>query len=574
MPNSRPTATELQALVECARGRRAPDLVVHNALVLRGYELDFRPASIAVIGGRIAKVESGAIATGPETELIDAEGGAVVPGYIETHGHPHNIYNPLTLSEPLALGGVTTAVGDDFFLSQVLALDQMPAYYDSIARESAVRYRWSLRVEEDDRIEKVALLLGRDDVVQLGEIAPWPDLIAGDVAFLGMVADALSLHKQADGHLPGASYATITAAAAAGISADHEAITTDEVLHRLAAGVRPLLRHSSLRRDLPELIKGLLCQPEGSIAWEHVLLTTDGSSAPFLAEGVLDRALSILLEAGVPEGRAYSLATRNAALYQGTEADLGVIAPRRRADLCILADTRSPTPRHVLRDGRPIVSDGHFIADSTLDLSSFAFQPLPAHLGRLTAERIIAGYDRLPDPAPVIHLESTVITRLRMLPKPRLDELSGTGLGLILHHDRHRDALTVGLIDRFAGDLAAMATTYGYSMGVLMAGIDVDALVRVGARIAQLGGGIIWDCPEERIEIALDLGGIMSSLRFEELAGRLARLERAAARSGYPFHDLLYTMLFLTAGPLPDVRLLPDGIMSVKDQMMLAVADA
>lgn len=574
MTITRPTAEDLGALVDTARGRRPPDLIIRNATVLRGYELRFRTAEIAITRGRIALVSDAPVEPGPDTEVLEAEGGSVVPGYIETHGHPHNIYNPLTLAAPLALGGVTTAVGDDFFLSQLLPLDEMPAYYDAVARESAVRYRWSLRIEDPDRFEKVAMLLGRPDVAQLGEIAPWPELVAGDRRFLGMIAAALAAQKRGDGHVPGASYGTLSAVAAGGISADHEAITPDEVVDRLAAGVRPILRHSSLRPDLPELVRGLLDRPDGEVPWDQILLTTDGSSAPFLLAGTLDRAIGILLDAGVPEARAYTLATRNAAQYEGEEFEIGVVAPPRRADLCIIANPRTPTPRHVLLDGRSTVRDGHFVAESTFDLSSFPFRPLPRHLGRLTAERIEAGYYRLPDPVPVVHLESTAITRLHHLPKPRLSELRGTGLSLILHQDRHRDALTVGLIDRFAGDLPAMASTYGYSMGMLLAGTDVGALVRVGARVADLGGAIVWDSPQERLEVPLSLGGVMSDQPFADVAARLQRLERAAAASGYPFHDVLYTMLFLAAGPLPDVRLLSAGIVSVRDRTVVVGADA
>lgn len=569
----RPTAEQLGALVDCARGRRPPDLVIRNARVLRGYELQFTPAEIAVVEGRIANVADRPIEVADTTEVVDADGGVVVPGYIETHGHPHNIYNPLTLAAPLALGGVTTAVGDDFFLSQVLPLSDTPAYFDAIAQESAVRYRWSLRIEDRDRAKRVAALVGRDDVAQLGEIPPWPELISGDRAFLELIADALGRQKRADGHIPGASYSTVSAVGAGGLSADHESITPGEVLDRLAAGIRPILRYSSLRPDLPDLVRGLIARPEGEVAWEQVLLTTDGSSAPFLLGGTLDKAISILLDAGVPEGRAYTIATRNAAQYEGEEPEIGVIASRRRADLCILADGRTPTPRHVLRDGRFTVRDGSFVAESAFDLSVFPFLPLPAHLGRLTAERIEAGYERLPDPVPVVHLESTAITRLHTRPKPSLAELAGTGLSLIVHHDRNRDALTVGLIDRFAADLPAMASTYGYSMGMMLAGTDVDALVGAGARAAELGGGIVWQSRGEHIEVPLSLGGIMSHLRFRDVAERLARLERAAAASGYPFHDVLYTLLFLAAGALPDVRLLPEGIVSVKDRTLVVAAD-
>ena len=72
------------------RSESCPDTVLHNANVVT---LDGRSSSAAVVavhGGRVAwtgPVESLRKATGPGVELIDCQGGTLVPGFIDAHCH-------------------------------------------------------------------------------------------------------------------------------------------------------------------------------------------------------------------------------------------------------------------------------------------------------------------------------------------------------------------------------------------------------------------------------------------------------------------------------------------------------
>ncbi len=46
---------------------------------------------------------------------INCEGKYIVPGYIEPHTHPFQIYNPQTLAEYVSQFGTTTFVNDNLF---------------------------------------------------------------------------------------------------------------------------------------------------------------------------------------------------------------------------------------------------------------------------------------------------------------------------------------------------------------------------------------------------------------------------------------------------------------------------
>ena len=64
------------------------DLIVSGGLVFGGGEAP-RPADIAVAGGRIVAVETDLRRMrGARTEVIDADGGLVTPGFIDAHVHP------------------------------------------------------------------------------------------------------------------------------------------------------------------------------------------------------------------------------------------------------------------------------------------------------------------------------------------------------------------------------------------------------------------------------------------------------------------------------------------------------
>ena len=101
--------------------------------------------------------------------------------------------------------------------------------------------------------------------------------------------------KISDGHTAGCSYDKLNAVVASGIDACHEAITAEEVLDRLRLGMWTTLRNSSLRPDLPEIIKVIT---EEKVDTRRLLLTTDGPHPAFIEEegcvdGLLRKAVSL-----------------------------------------------------------------------------------------------------------------------------------------------------------------------------------------------------------------------------------------------------------------------------------------
>src|SRR3990172_553798 len=94
----RKTVAETTRLIEVAQGLAPADLYVANAQALNVYSGEVIPANVAVAGRRVAYVGSSDKMIGPDTEILDAAGHYLIPGFLEPHTHLDVGYNPTTLA--------------------------------------------------------------------------------------------------------------------------------------------------------------------------------------------------------------------------------------------------------------------------------------------------------------------------------------------------------------------------------------------------------------------------------------------------------------------------------------------
>ncbi|EPE62099.1 putative adenine deaminase YerA domain protein [Exiguobacterium sp. S17] len=104
----------IRSQLEVVDQLRPPSLVLTNATYLNVYVKQWKQANIWIENDRIVYV-------GPDVpksavETVDMTGKYVVPGYIEPHAHPFQLYNPATLSKYAGERGTTTLVNDNMLL--------------------------------------------------------------------------------------------------------------------------------------------------------------------------------------------------------------------------------------------------------------------------------------------------------------------------------------------------------------------------------------------------------------------------------------------------------------------------
>jgi len=575
---ARPSAEERRRLMRVALGQEPADHFVRGGTVVNVYSGELIPANVAVLGDRIAYVGPSKEAIGPETEVLDAEDLFVAPGWIEPHSHTYLYYNPESLAEAILPGGTTTVISDDLIFSQLGGSGTSRAVMGESAR-LPVRYLWYARPEpaspiaegekdffDHKRLEEV---LDHPLAMGVGEAPAWARFLGNeDSPFGAAIVEANRRGLIADGHTTGARDDKLAALVAAGLRSCHEAVTADEALERLRLGLWTPLRHSSLRPDLPELLRVIT---EEEIDTGRILFTTDGPAPDAIAEhGYLDGLLRMAVEAGVPPVQAIRMATVNAATYLHLDDHLGGIAPGRLADLALLPDLSSFRPRLVIAGGKVAAREGELVEPMPgIDWESLGLQ-LKFRQGPWIEDPAL--YDTRPGEDPsVIDFVSDVITSLEESP-PEGD--LPEGYLRVAHLIRDGRWVTRALVSNFASDLDGFATTATSSTHVLVFGRDPEAMALAASRVRDLGGGMAlasgdhveWEAP-------LPLAGQMAPGPFEDALSVARELKEHLRRAGYPFSDPLYSLLFLTADFLPGPRLTWSGVLDARKGQIIHEAE-
>jgi adenine deaminase len=531
----------------------------------------------ALVGGTVAdvytgtwtaanvEIESGRITyVGPRqppdgADVLDVSGKVVAPGYIEPHTHPWCLYSPSSLLEVAVPDGTTTLVYDNLFFFLAHGVDGLRSIVDAMNGAPA-HVKWVARIspqsayeDEAERfaIEQIAPLFAWPEVVASGEITNWMSVARRDPRVAAGIAAAKAARKRVEGHNAGASYNRLNELSAAGISADHEAITGDEALARLRLGMWTMLRQSSLRPDLEAMLRGLAPVVDSA---RRLMFTTDGAVPSFYAErGVIGGALRIASAVGVDPMRALQMATIDPATFLGLDEELGGVAPGRRATLLVLPEIGEWRPEVVFVDGEIVARDGEIVA-------------LTPQIDWPAAPRIVApgadAFAPLTGTQPVARYESAVINR-------RVDREVGPGDLQAALVARDGSWITQGVIESFLGDVAGFATTATTSLELLVLGNDPAAMARAAAKVAELGGGFAFD---NGWSAPLEIDGLIAAGGFDRALEIERRLTFEMGRAGYPFHDPLYSLLFASGDFLPELRLTPRGLLEVKSRTVLQPA--
>lgn len=568
-------------LIEVAQGRRSADVYIKGGTVINVYSGEYLPQNIAVYKDCIAYVGEDESSIGEQTVIIDAEGKYISPGFIETHAHPWVFYNPISQTEKVLPLGTTTTVNDNLFFyldmgakgfeELVMDLKQLPGHF-----------LWLIRlISQSDypgerewfNQKDVQHLLQLDEVVGTAEITRWPLLYKADPFLLETIEMAKKMGKIVDGHNAGCSFEKLNSIAAAGVSACHEAITAKEAFDRLRLGLWTTLRNSSLRPDLSEIIKLIT---EGQVSTSRILMTTDGPHPSFIEkEGFVDGLVRQAVELGVSPMTAIQMVTLNAATYLRLDDYIGGIAPGKKADILILPDLVNFRPDIVISNGDIVAEDGQLkVTLPNIDWSKYnlrgknAFAYPQSVLENADLYRYPHGVDD--ETVPVVHFLSNVITKRKDMALPSMngyaDISEQEGLVYTALIDRKGNWVTRAILERFAVNLDGMASTYNTTTELLVVGRSPEAMAKAAARVHELGAGIvIVDGDEIILEISLTLTGMMNTEHsFAIAVAQHEELLRTLQERGFPFHDILYTLLFLTCDFLPGLRVIPFGLYDVK----------
>jgi adenine deaminase len=505
-------------------------------------------------------------------EIIDCTNEILVPGYIEPHAHPYQLYNPHTLAAYASQFGTTTIINDNMSLIMHLKKKEAFSLLEDLRSIPTTMYWWCrfdpqteiLNEEDVFSHSNIKSWLEHDAVLQGGELTGWPKLLDGDDMMLHWIQEAKRLNKKIEGHFPGASEKTLAKMILLGADSDHEAMTGEEVYDRLMQGYMVSLRYSSIRPDLPDLLDDM--KRLGIQAYDRLMFNTDGSTSTFYEQGITDQMIRIAIDKGVPVIDAYNMATVNIARYYNIDHLHGNIATGRVANINFLSSIEDPTPHSVLAKGVWVKRDGQVMdAYHSINWDEYGHKPMELDWN--------LSIDDLQFSMPFgIKMENSVITKPYSIAiDASYDELS-----------KDHDECFFTLLDRngkwrintllkgFATNLSALASSFSNTGDIILIGKNKRDMLAAFERMKELGGGIIM-VEEEKVvcEIPLKLNGIMSNLPIKELMNEEKKLLVELKERGYSFSDPVYSLLFFSATHLPYIRITQQGMYDVMNKTVL-----
>ncbi|MEM4408732.1 MAG: adenine deaminase [Candidatus Caldarchaeum sp.] len=509
------------------------------------------PGEVLVEGGRIAKIRP--TFRGFHTFIL--------PPFIDAHIHVESsLLVPSSFARLAVAHGTLAVVSDPHEIANVLGVRgvdymiedgiRVPFRFFFGAPSCVPASRFETSGSRIGAIE-VENLLRRGDVWFLSEVMDYPGVIGGDPEVMAKIEVGRRLGKPIDGHAPGLTGEALRRYVGAGITTDHECMTLDEALEKLALGVKILIREGSSACNLDALSCLIERYPD------MCMLCSDDRSPHHLAKGHVDELLARVVGSGVDPMKAIRAATLNPARHYGLP--VGLLREGDPADFVVVGDLRD---FHVIESylgGRRIACEG----EATFDVPSA--QVVNNFVARPTVSSQFAVRGR--GVANVICAEDGSIVTGRAREVPSFE-------GGFAVSDPTRDILKIAVLCRYmdAPPSIGFAKGFGIKRGaiassishdshnVVVVGVTDEDLSRAANLVIEHRGGIAAVCGNMEAVLPLPIAGLMSDGDPIEVARRYEAMEEMARGMGSSLRAPFMTLSFMSLLVVPSLKLSDRGL--------------
>ncbi len=579
---------EYKNLIRTPLGKVFADKVIVNAGLINVYNGKIMTGlKVAIKGSRIAYVGTSENMVGESTEVIDASGLFLAPGYIDPHGHTDFSSNPIALANEILPRGTTAIMTETKSLTAALRAPGIQAMLD-MTEHLPLKFFFSIPAanpiiphiegHESLSMDEFISFVNHPRALSVGELVGWVRAVDLDEELLSKLDLVRRIKKRIEGHAAGCSPETLNALINAGITSCHESITPEEIELRVSLGIHAMFRHGSIRNDLETLAQVITADPECESRW--MMMTPDWfSPGDILTKGYMDYLVEEAVRFGIPPVKAIQMATINPAQYLGLDRAIGGIGPSRFADILFLENPALPAPVKVMVNGDIIAENGKLIREFALHCPRFNIGDWRP--GRVFPSRAVADHfavqaspaGRGYETVPVIKIVNRTITKPAYVDLPvesnRLMINSPEMLKISMVH-LDGDRFVTSFLTGFGASIGGLATStaHDHHTPYVIGNNDSDMALAFN-RMMEIGGGMVLvDGGIIRGQCPLVIGGIMSDQNMACLNKDLKVIEEYLLSKGsHP--GPLVTLDFLSHTGVPFVRITPSGLYDVRSKKIL-----
>ena len=570
-----------RTLSDVAMGRRPADTVIRGARLVNVCTHEILDhTDVAIACGRIALVGDAAHCIGPETEVIEAGGQLLAPGFLDGHIHiessmltpveyaravlPHGTtgiyYDPHEICNVLGLKGVDLMAADaartplKAMLTTPSCVPAVPGFEDSGAEITPA---------------DIASEMRHDYTVGLGEMMNFPGITGAAEAAHGIVGETLKAGKIVTGHysVPETG-AGLNAYIASGVRCCHESTRAADALAKMRLGMYAMLREGSAWHDLQEVSKAIT---ENDVDSRYAVMVSDDTHPhTLLSEGHLDHIVRRAVSFGVDFVTAIQMVTLNCAQCFKMDDELGSVTPGKCADLVLIDNETDINVTRVLIDGETVAENGQLtIEPSKSELPDWAMNTM--HVGETITPDTFKIHTDKKDTDTVRAIEIIPVRvgdyeRHVQLKVENGELKSDTAQDVLKAFVFERHNATgrhgVGFVKGFHVQCGAMASTVAHDAhNLLVIGTnDEDMALAANTLIACGGGEVIVQNGEVLGCVPLPLAGLMNPKPAEAMNTLVENLGKAWKQIGCDIQSPFMTMALIPLACLPELRLTNRGL--------------
>ncbi len=569
-----------QKLSAVAMGREPADMVIVNANLVNVCTKEIMPnISVAVSCGRIARVGGAEACIGPDTQVVDAGGQYLAPGFMDGHIHVESsMISAGEYAKAVLPHGTTGIYMDPHEICNVLGLAGVRCMLDDAARTPLKAMMTTPSCvpavpgfEDTGSFigpAEVAETMDWDECVGLGEMMNFPGIINSTDHAHGITGATLKAGKIVTGHysVP-ETEGGLNAYIAAGVRCCHESTREVDALAKMRLGMYAQLREGSAWHDLQEVSKALTRHEVDSRF--ACLISDDTHPHTLIADGHLDHIVRRAVQEGIDPLTAIQMVTINTATCFHMDHELGSVAPGKCADMLLLNNLEQLQVTKVWVDGTLVAENGKM----AVEFPPYAYPEWATHtmhIGEeITAETFAIPAEQEEEtvrvmeviPARVGNIERH-ITLKAVNGRLESDATQDVMKAVVFERHKATGKKGVGFVRGFGIKNGAMASTVAHDAhNLLVIGTNDEDMALAANTLIACGGGMTAVQNGKVLgTIELPVAGLMSQKPIDEMDELVKKLDKEWKTIGCEMPSPYMTMALVALACLPDLRLTDRGL--------------
>ena len=571
-------------LIQVALGQKPADIVIKNGKLVNVITHEVYETEIAIANGKIAStgpVPAGAV--GPDTQVIDAKGMYLAPGFMDAHIHIESSMLSYTEFAKMVVKHGTTAVATD--LMEVTIVSGVEGMKEVLAESKntpvKLYYPVPAFMEENGlqttgstlHPEMIDQLIQLPEAVGLAEVLA-PPILAGSPASAHMLELAKKYHKTAEGHAPAVMGEALNAYVGAGVTSDHESTNKEEALAKLRSGLHVLMREGSASTDLRPCLKAIT---EEHVDTRYCSMVSDDIDALHISrKGHLDNKVRIAVEEGVDPVTAIQMVTINPAENFHLQDQLGSITPGKIADIVFLSSLEKCSVEKVIANGELVVDNRKLTKELPAPNYSNLLRGTVKLAHKITGDDLVLKVDPKYTTAKVHVIGASHDTLLTDALEADLPVENG-----VVQPDVDNDVLRIACVERYGKNgsvgksfiknfglkSGAIAISVGHDHhNITVVGTEAEDMAFAVNRVAELQGGLVLVKDGKVLsEIPLPICGLLSDLDGETVANKLEEMIAVLRTLGCEVPSPNITLSFITLIFIPCFGITDQGLFDVRE---------